>query len=62
MPNKRVDNLKDEGSRHAGQVWQKNLRLKNLTTREWDAASIYSANGMDEEEIRKKILKSRKKK
>ena len=61
MPNKRVDNLKDEGSRAAGQAWQRSLRVKNLTTREWNNVADMSANGMNESEIRKEILKSRKK-
>ena len=61
MPNKRVDNLKDEGSRKAGQTWQRDLKLKNLTTREWNDAADMSANGMSEAEIRKVILKNRKK-
>lgn len=59
MPNKRVDNLKDEGSRWAGQRWQKDLKVKNLTTREWNEAADLSANGMEMGEIRKEILKKR---
>ena len=61
MPNKRVENLKDEGSRAAGQGWQRSLRVKDLTTGEWNNAADMSANGMSESEIRKEILKSRKK-
>lgn len=62
MPNKRVDNLKDEIERSIAQEWQKSLKLKNMTTREWDIAANERANGKQDSEIRKTILQMRKKK
>lgn len=62
VPNKRVDNLKNETERSIAQGWQKSLKLKNMTTREWDIAANERANGKQDSEIRKTILQMRKKK
>lgn len=62
MPNKKVDNLKNEADRIPGQMWQKALKLDNLTTREWDFAACEKANGKNYSAIRKTILQMRKKK
>lgn len=60
MPNKKVNNLKHPGSKAAAQEWQESLRLNDLTTREWDNASILAAEGKNIEEIRTQILKDRR--
>lgn len=60
MPNKKVDALKDPGSRAAGQEWQSALGVKNLTTREWDNAAFLASQGKEHAEIKKEILKDRK--
>ena len=60
MPNKKVDDLKNAGSRVAAQEWQSALGVKNLTTREWDNASFLASQGKGHAEIKKEILKDRK--
>lgn len=60
MPNKKVDDLKNSGSRAAAQEWQSALGVKNLTTREWDNAAFLASKGKSNTEIKKEILKDRK--
>lgn len=61
MPNKRVDNLKNETDRQAGQEWQRALNVENLTSREWNEAAYQKSMGRSDSQIRDSILKSRKK-
>ena len=61
MPVKKVDNLKDKTEREAGQMWQNDLKIKNLTTREWDYAVDRSMSGVSDSSIKKEILKQRRK-
>ncbi len=61
MPNKRVDDLKNDTDRQAGQEWQQALNVKDLTTREWNEAAYQQSMGYSDDEIRENILKSRKK-
>lgn len=62
MPNKRVDNLKNETDRHAGQEWQQALNVKNLTTNEWNYAASEASMGKSDDEIRASILEHRRRK
>ena len=58
MPNKKVDDLKNDAERAAGQEWQKALDVPNLTTRELD----YMADkhqGSTLEETRQAVLDKR---
>jgi hypothetical protein len=60
MPNKKVDDLKNAGSRAAAQQWQSALGVKNLTTREWDNAAFLASQGKSHNQIKKEILQDRK--
>ena len=58
MPNKKVNDLKEKSQ--AAQDWQSALKIKDLTTREWDDAATMAAGGKSFEEIRKAIKRDRK--
>lgn len=63
MPVKYVDNLKNPGSRAAGQEWQAALGIEKLTSSEWDYAAVLSrdknGNIRPDEEIARIILEER---
>ncbi len=60
MPNKRIDNLKDEGMRSSGQEWQRDIGVNNMTTNEWDYAVDRAMSGASNQQIKSEILRNRK--
>jgi len=58
VPVKKIDDLKDKNDRELGQRWQRELGLKDLTTRELDYICDYH-QGETNEELRQVVLRLR---
>jgi len=56
MPNKYVDDLKDDTDRRCGQDWQSSLDVDHLTSRKWNQAADMASSGRSDSEIRESIL------
>ena len=60
MPNMRVDDLKDSGSRIPAQEWQRSLGLKDMTTNEWNEAASRAASGETTDSIGRDLQSRRR--
>lgn len=61
MPDKWVDNLKDDISREVAQQWQDDLGIGPIKTSEWDYAAYRAGEGASDSEIAEEIEELRKK-
>jgi len=62
MPDKWVDNLKDDISREVAQQWQDDLGIGPIKTSEWDYAGSRSGEGASDSQIADEIIERRKNK
>lgn len=60
MPNKRVDNLKNDWERKNAQHWQSHFGVKNMTTNELKKIEANGDFDRDPDKVRARIEKERK--